>query len=87
MIYKQENSLSARQNEGCGGFGEFIGFTNNKILVPLVHQQQIILSARTMKRLCKKLHFYTKQNHTDLEERHSLVEYEIASSGRQQIYP
>ena len=35
-----------------------LGFTNNQILHLLAHQHHIIISIRTLKRLCKKLRLF-----------------------------
>ena len=43
-----------------------IGFTNKEILNLLAHQHQIIISIRTLKRLCKRLCLFRRKNLTDL---------------------
>ncbi|XP_035996634.1 uncharacterized protein LOC118564068 [Fundulus heteroclitus] len=63
-----------------------IGFTNKEILSLLAHQHQIIISIRTLKRLCKRLCLYRRKNQTDPEEIASFVEEELSGSGRLQGY-
>ena len=55
-----------------------IGFTNKEILNLLAHQHHIIISIRTLKRICKKMHLFRRKNQTDLEEVAAFVEGEMA---------
>lgn len=45
-----------------------LGFTNKELLHLLTHQQHIIISVRTLKRICKKLLLFRRKNHRALEE-------------------
>ena len=63
-----------------------IGFTNKEIFNLVAHQHQIIISIRTLKRLCKRLSLFGTKNHTDLKEISCLVEEEQSGSGRLQDY-
>ena len=63
-----------------------IGFTNKEILNLLAHQHHIIISIRTLKRICKKMHLFRRKNQTDLEEVAAFVEGEMAGTGQLQGY-
>lgn len=39
-----------------------IGFTNKEILNLLAHQHHIVISIRTLKRICKKMHLFRRKN-------------------------
>ncbi|XP_078799348.1 uncharacterized protein LOC110016040 isoform X2 [Oryzias latipes] len=63
-----------------------IGFTNKEILNLLATQNQIIISIRTLKRICRKLGLFRRKHHTDLEEILTFVEEEMIGSGQLQGY-
>jgi len=55
-------------------------FTNKETLNLLAHQQHIVISIRTLKIICKKMHFFRTKNQADLEEIAAFVEEEMAGS-------
>ncbi len=55
-----------------------LGFSNKEILCLLAHQHGVIISKRTLQRLCRKLNLFRRKNQTDIEE--------IACFGDQQRY-
>ncbi len=63
-----------------------LGFSNKEILCLLVHQHGVIISKRTLQRLCRKLNLFRRKNQTDIEEIASFVQSEMATSGRLQGY-
>ncbi len=63
-----------------------LGFSNKEILCLLAHQHGVIISKRTLQRLCKKLNLFRRKNQTDIEEIASFVQSEMATSGRLQGY-
>jgi len=63
-----------------------IGFTNKEILNLLAHQHHIVISIRTLKRKCKKMHLFHRKNQAYLGEIAALVEEEMAGSGQLQGY-
>ncbi len=52
----------------------------------LRHQHGVIISKRTLQRLCRKLNLFRRKNQTDIEEIASFVQSEMATSGRLQGY-
>ncbi len=52
----------------------------------LAHQHGVIISKRTLQRLCRKLNLFRRKNQTDIEEIASFVQSEMATSGRLQGY-
>ncbi len=63
-----------------------LGFSNREILSLLAHQHGVIISKRTLPRLCRKLNLFRRKNQTDIEEIASFVQSEMATSGRLQGY-
>ncbi len=63
-----------------------LGFSNKEILCLLAHQHGVIISKRTLQRLCRKLNLFRRKNQTDIEEIASFVQSEMATSGRLQEY-
>ncbi len=63
-----------------------LGFSNKEILCLLAHQHGVIISKRTLPRLCRKLNLFRRKNQTDIEEIASFVQSEMATSGRLQGY-
>ncbi len=69
-----------------------LGFSNKDILCLLAHQHGVIISKRTLQRLCRKLNLFRRKNQTDIEEIEdieeiaSFVQSEMATSGRLQGY-
>ncbi len=63
-----------------------LGFSNKEILCLLAHQDGVIISKRTLQRLCRKLNLFRRKNQTDIEEIASFVQSEMATSGRLQGY-
>ncbi len=63
-----------------------LGFSNKEILCLLAHQHGVIISKRTLQRLCRKLNLFRRKNQTDIEEIASFVQSEMATSGRLQGY-
>ncbi len=63
-----------------------LGFSNKEILCLLAHQHAVIISKRTLQRLCRKLNLFRRKNQTDIEEIASFVQSEMATSGRLQGY-
>ncbi len=63
-----------------------LGFSNKEILCLLAHQHGVIISKRTLQRLCRKLNLFRRKNLTDIEEIASFVQSEMATSGRLQGY-
>ncbi len=63
-----------------------LGFSNKDILCLLAHQHGVIISKRTLQRLCRKLNLFRRKNQTDMEEIASFVQSEMATSGRLQGY-
>ncbi len=59
-----------------------LGFSNKEILCLLAHQHGVIISKRTLQRLCRKLNLFRRKNQTDIEEIGSFVQSEMATSGR-----
>ncbi len=59
-----------------------LGFSNKEILCLLAHQHGVIISKRTLQRLCRKLNLFRRKNQTDIEEIASFVQSEMATSGR-----
>ena len=55
-----------------------LGFTNKEILNLLAHQHHIVISIRTLKRICKKMHLFRRKNQTCVEEIAAFLE---SSSG------
>ncbi len=53
-----------------------LGFSNKEILCLLAHQHGVIISKRTLQRLCRKLNLL---NQTDIEEIASFVQSEMAT--------
>ncbi len=45
-----------------------LGFSNKEILCLLAHQHGVIISKRTLQRLCRKLNLFRRKNQTDIEE-------------------
>ncbi len=64
----------------------WLGFSNKEILCLLAHQHGVIISKRTLQRLCRKLNLFRRTNQTDIEEIASFVQSEMATSGRLQGY-
>ncbi len=52
----------------------------------MAHQHGVIISKRTLQRLCRKLNLFRRKNQTDIEEIASFVQSEMATSGRLQGY-
>ncbi len=63
-----------------------LGFSNKEILCLLAHQHGVIISKRTLQRLCRKLNLFRRKNQTDIEEIASFVQSEMATSCRLQGY-
>ncbi len=63
-----------------------LGFSNKEILCLLAHQHGVIISKRTLQRLCGKMYLFRRTNQTDIEEIASFVQSEMATSGRLQGY-
>ncbi len=63
-----------------------LGFSNKEILCLLAHQHRVIISKRTLQRLCRKLNLFRRKNQTAIEEIASVVQSEMATSGRLQGY-
>ncbi len=63
-----------------------LGFSNKEILCLLAHQHGVIISKRTLPRLCRKLNLFRRKNQTDIEEIASFVQSVMATSGRLQGY-
>ncbi len=63
-----------------------LGFSNKEILCLLAHQHAVIISKRTLQRLCRKLNLFRRKNQTDIEEIASFVQSEMVTSGRLQGY-
>ncbi len=55
-----------------------LGFSNKEILCLLAHQHGVIISKRTLQRLCRKLNLFRRKNQTDIEEIASFVQSEIS---------
>ncbi len=49
-----------------------LGFSNKEMLCLLAHQHGVIISKRTLQRLCRKLNLFRRKNQTDIEEIASL---------------
>ncbi|KAF7664486.1 hypothetical protein LDENG_00175330 [Lucifuga dentata] len=45
-----------------------IGFSNKEVLSLLAHKHSLVISIRTLKRLCQRLRLFRRKNHTNLEE-------------------
>ena len=45
-----------------------IGFNNKKILAALAPNHSVVISVRTLRRLCGKLRLFRRRNDTNLEE-------------------
>lgn len=43
-----------------------IGFTNKEILNLLAHQHHIVISIRTLERICKKMHLFRGKNQSQI---------------------
>ncbi len=52
----------------------------------MAHQHGVIISKRTLPRLCRKLNLFRRKNQTDIEEIASFVQSEMVTSGRLQGY-
>ncbi len=63
-----------------------LGFSNKEILCLLAHQHGVIISKRTLQRLCRKLNLFRRKNQTDIEEIASFVQSEMTTIGRLQGY-
>ena len=64
-----------------------IGYNNNKeILSLLAHRHGVVISIRTLKRLCQRLGLFRRKNHTNLEEVAAFIQNEIAGTGQMQGY-
>ncbi len=63
-----------------------LGFSNKDILCLLAHQHGVIISKRTLQRLCRKLNLFRRKNQTDIEEIASFVQSEMVTIGRLQGY-
>ncbi len=51
-----------------------LGFSNKEMLCLLAHQHGVIISKRTLQRLCRKLNLFRRKNQTDIA---SFVQSEI----------
>ncbi len=63
-----------------------LGFSNKENLCLLAHQHGVIISKRTLQRLCRKLNLFRRKNQTDIEEIASFVQSEMTTIGRLQGY-
>ncbi|KAL7870469.1 hypothetical protein SRHO_G00079660, partial [Serrasalmus rhombeus] len=63
-----------------------LSFSNKEILAILAHNNQTLISVRTLKRICKRLGLFRRKNQTDLQEVLAFVQQEIMTSGQMQGY-
>ncbi len=63
-----------------------LGFTNKEILSLLAHQHHIIISIRTLKRICKKRYLFRRKNQSNLEDIAAFLEGEMAGTGQLRGY-
>ncbi|KAK0153303.1 hypothetical protein N1851_005037 [Merluccius polli] len=63
-----------------------IGFNNKEILAILAQNHSVVISVRTLKRLCGKLCLFRRRNHTNLEEVAAFLQTELAGNGQMQGY-
>lgn len=60
-----------------------IGLSNKEILAVLAQNHGVVISIRTLKRLCQKLRLFRRKNYTDLEEVAAFLQSAITGNGRQ----
>ncbi|KAE8577806.1 hypothetical protein XENTR_v10023069 [Xenopus tropicalis] len=63
-----------------------LGLSNNEILTILAHGHGVIISYRTLKRLCRKLGLYRRKNYTDIADVIDFIQSEMEGSGQMQGY-
>ena len=63
-----------------------LSFSNKEILAILAHSNHIVLSIRTLKRICKRLGLFRRKNQTDLDQVLAFVQNEILTNGQMQGY-
>ncbi|KAF7647778.1 hypothetical protein LDENG_00109780 [Lucifuga dentata] len=59
-----------------------IGFSNKEILSLSAHKHSLVISIRTLKRLCQRLLLFRRKNHTNLEEVAAFLQTETAGNGQ-----
>lgn len=62
------------------------GFNNKEILALLTHRHSVIISVRTLKRICQTLRLFRRKNQTNLEVIAAFIRDEIAGTGQMQGY-
>ncbi|XP_034051654.1 uncharacterized protein LOC117561399 isoform X2 [Gymnodraco acuticeps] len=63
-----------------------LSLSNKEILAILAHTNHIVISVRTLKRICKRLNLFRRKNQSDLEEVLAFVQHEIMTNGQMQGY-
>lgn len=63
-----------------------LSFSNKEILAILAHNNQTVISVRTLKRICKRLGLFRRKNQSDLEQVLAFVQHEIMTNGQMQGY-
>lgn len=63
-----------------------LSFSNKEILAILAHNNQIVISVRTLKRICRRLGLFRRKNQSDLDEVLAFVQHEIMTNGQMQGY-
>ena len=59
-----------------------LSLSNKEILAILAHTNHIVISVRTLKRICKRLNLFRRKNQSDLEEVLAFVQHEIRPMDR-----
>ncbi|KAF7651973.1 hypothetical protein LDENG_00103320 [Lucifuga dentata] len=60
----------------------YFRISNKEILSLLAHKHSLVISIRTLKRLCQRLHLFRRKNHTNLEEVAAFLQTETAGNGQ-----
>ena len=63
-----------------------LSFRNKEILVILAQNNRIVISIRTVKRICKRLGLFRRKNQSNLNEVLAFVQNEIMTNGQMQGY-
>lgn len=63
-----------------------LSFSNKEILAILAHNNQIVISVRTLKRICRRLGLFRRKNQSDLDEVLAFVQHEVMTNGQMQGY-
>jgi len=61
-----------------------LSFNNKEILSTLANYDRIIISIRTLKRICKRLGLFRRKNQSNLRDVLAFVQHEMTSSGQMQ---